>query len=378
MMGWPVLMSLSFGLLPFGHDAIQIWLTMSLSMIVIALSFWLTFRLAGPIPALVAAGVIGFNQTIIQSSVLGLTEELYVVFLLSLLLVYSRLRQDEGGSWKAYLLMAGCSGWMTVTRMDASLVIIPLFLVCLKREVEKGKGLPGVGRGFLLISFPAILLILSGWYQYVNDMPSIYWRAGRAIFFQEFFRGHVPWDYMFYTEMSMGDWFFDHHTFPQAVNMVLMSSIRTILALGEAVGGQCFLGFGIFGIYVYVMRNRDWLLPTAIPLSILTIWVHVSFQSESDMFRYIVRALPLLIVFITLGWWEVNSKLLSRLKGNWLDRFAPQNISILLALTIGSTPPFPFPRTSCCCRRFQPSKQWHIKTQRWTSTPPWFLPGENT
>jgi len=186
-------------------------------------------------------------------------------------------------------------------RPDAAYVSIVLFVPLLLSERRRS----GLGSA-LSMTLPILLLPLLlpriGEYWMVGlGIQELDLRAGRMFTWMEFLLGHMPWGYMFNTEIHVSDWLIRFHTIADLAWIGTMSSLRTILALGEAIWGQLALATSAIGMVAYFRTRRDISLPLVVPLSLLPQWAMASLWSETDVFRYDSRVLPLMFIFVLIG-----------------------------------------------------------------------------
>ena len=337
-LGLSLIMVPFFAVLPFSHDAIQVGISLTASMGSVLLIFFFCRGLVGPFQALIVAALTAVNTTMINNAPRGLTEELYTVSLLVVLGWYRTIiREVQRQGW-AYIVLGLLVGWMILVRKDGLFLILPLFATLLYDEF-KSRGLYQAVRVlFIPILLPFAMIMLGNWYQDAEGIKSAFWRGARAYFWFDFFRGRMPWEYMFYGKINLMDWWFGFHDLSEMLLINLRSSVRTVLALGEALGGQLVLGLSLFGMVTYLRKEREVVVLLAVPLSILPQFLWIYFSSEVDMFRYIVRVLPLLILFVVYGGNRVGELLARALGGLGRMQISPRvTFLAVLIVLLGSS-----------------------------------------
>ena len=235
------------------------------------------------------------------NSARGTTEELYAVGLLIVILLFLRLRGRFQVSHWEYAVLGTSLGCLILIRQDGILLIAPIFVACfVKERIEKGS-LSAVLDSGLLLAIPLLTIVGSGWYQELYEIKSSFWRGARSYFWFDFFRGRMPWEYMFYAKINLFDWWFGYHTFAEMLWIGLKSTVRTVMAIGQSLWGFHVLCLAILGAAHYLRKERDLVLLLAIPLSLIPQLLWSVFSSNEDAFRYTVRVLPLVIVLAVLG-----------------------------------------------------------------------------
>jgi len=311
-LGFSLLLALFFAILPFSPATIQIWTTISASLGMGLAAFFLARKFIDAYPALVIAGLVVMNQPSIHNCLGGTTEELFGLNLLAVVLIYLSLQQKALVPWFGYGLLALSVCSLVLVRKDGFFIIPVLFLSCFWSSWKKEGLLRGIQKTGIILFLPLFLLYLAGIYQESQGIKSSYWRGARAFLWYDFFRGRMPWDYLFYAKVNLVDWWFGMHSLKEMLAISLKSSIRTVLSIGEALGGQLVLVLGVWGMVSYLREKRDWVFPLVVPLSILPQFLWIVFSSEGDMYRYIVRVLPLMFVFVGIGGFSVGKWMLER------------------------------------------------------------------
>ena len=251
--------------------------------------------------AVVAGTLIAVNSTMASNSARGTTEELYAVGLLIVILLFLRLRKRIQASHWEYAVLGTSLGCLILIRQDGILLIAPIFVACfVKERIEKGS-LSALLDSGLLVAIPLLTIAMCGWYQDLYEIKSSFWRGARSYFWFDFFRGRMPWEYMFYAKINLFDWWFGYHTFAEMLWIGIKSTVRTVMAIGQSLWGFHVLCLAILGAVHYVRKERDLVLLLAIPLSLIPQLLWIVFSSNEDAFRYIVRVLPLVIVLAVLG-----------------------------------------------------------------------------
>ena len=302
MPGLPLLLLPAFATMPGSYDDIQAWTTTLLSVALIAAIFQLAAVRVGRAYGLLVALLVAVNPVLVHNAARGLTEELFLLCMTGALLLYSRIMDGSKRTNRAYVLLGVCGGALALTRYDSALALIPLFLAAVAASWRDGRWQERVLRILPLGLLPFLFLAASRWYAEVQGFQNIVWRTGNRFFWQEFLRGHMPYQYMFYAEITMKDWLLDYHSLWDLVHMGLMGTVHTIIALGEIVGGQAILLAAVAGAVLCIVRQRDWALPCSVVLILLPQYAFGRFHGEGDMFRYLLRVLPfvMLLSVVTL------------------------------------------------------------------------------
>ena len=123
----------------------------------------------------------------------------------------------------------------------------------------------------------------------------------------------MPWEYMFYSKISVPQWWFGYHDLPEMASIVALSSARMVFSIGEALGGQMLLIICALGMYWYAREHRDLSFPLAVPLSLLPQFLWVYFHTEDDLGRYLARALPVVLIFLAIAVRGLSRDLVDRL-----------------------------------------------------------------
>jgi tetratricopeptide (TPR) repeat protein len=310
-----------FAALPYSHEAISVYTSLTLSVIGLGLLWVFVSLLATPEIALVVTGLAALHPGLAQNAHRGLSEELFLVTFFCVLLAYHALLGRKALSWLAAASLGLLGGWMALIRADSAYAMLPVAGMFLwrfwspeRRTASLFKVLPIAILPFLLPKLCQIWMISVGF----QDFGA---RAGRAGLWAEFMLGRMPYQYMFYKETWLSEWLFDYHTFGELAVVGIKSSVRNFLALGESSGGQLAFFVAILGAVAYVRRQREWAIPLAIPLAILPQWALMAWWGEHDVGRYNLRVVPLMLTFLCLGagliaQWLRNGGL--RLTTSWL------------------------------------------------------------
>ena len=233
--GFAFLLAGLFYAMPFSHDAIQIVASLSFGIATIALTYVLAAGLGSRSIGLTVAALVAAQSQMVHNSHRGLTEELFLVLFLSLLIMYRHARTQQVLDWRWYSALGVLGGAMALVRPDSAYAVVPIFLTCMWREKHHGwhhavKTLP-------VVVLPFALPALSQSWMEGLGIQNMNMRAGRGILWMEFMIGRMPYEYMFYKETHVRDWLFGHHTLAQLAVLGVKSSVRNLLALGEALWG---------------------------------------------------------------------------------------------------------------------------------------------
>lgn len=330
--GFSFLLVVLFSILPFSHDAILVWTSMSLGMVFLVVYFVLAQRLLGRVYALVVTAAVAVHNDIAANAHRGLSEEIFLVSFFTLLLLFMHVRKKAVVPWWMYGVLGLMGGWMALIRPDSGFVAVPLFLSLLYRETKKNGFITGFVKTVPVLVLPFLFPSAGQWYMESLGVQNLQMRAGRASLWVEFLLGRMPYDYMFYKETHhFKGWFLGLHSLPQIALMTLQSSVRNALGLGEALGGQIVLLVGLVGMGMYIHKRKDLVLPLAVPLVVGPQWVLVSILPEVDVFRYNIRALPLLMFFVLLGIRDISTWVQDKFGRELNPKFA--NIAIPIAVS---------------------------------------------
>jgi tetratricopeptide (TPR) repeat protein/4-amino-4-deoxy-L-arabinose transferase-like glycosyltransferase len=297
--GFPFLLASLFTILPFDHDVIQIASSVGLSVLVIALSFFLASRLLGPATALLVATLTAVQPQLIYQAHRGLSDELYIVCLLLLLILFQHVRTSSAIGWGSYLLLGISCAAVALVRPDGAYVSIPIFLTFVWRD--RREGLIRLIRTTPIVAIPLSLPVFVGMWTDAHGIQDMSMRLGRIILWMEFMLGRMPYSYTFYKETHVNEWLLQYHDLSELFTLGLKSSVRNFLSLGQGIWGQVPLLVSLVGIFRYARQERDWVLPLAIPLAVLPQWGIVALWMEADVERYNMRTVPLLLIFLAFG-----------------------------------------------------------------------------
>ena len=130
--GWPIFLSFFFSIFRFDNAldymALQREITISLSILTIIPVYFLCRRFFDKPYALVGAAIFAFEPRIIQNSLLGITEPLYIIMVASaLVLFFSSNRKMTYASF-------GIIALATLVRSEGLFVFIPLLVMFFIRE----------------------------------------------------------------------------------------------------------------------------------------------------------------------------------------------------------------------------------------------------
>ena len=299
MPGLPLLLAVLFGGLPFDHDWTQRATTVALGVGLIPLVAVLGRRVYSSVAGLIAAAFVAVNPFMVANAAKGLTEELFLLAFLIHLLVYATVCR-EGGSWPAYCALGLTAGLAALVRFDSVQAFLPLAVALGVRQVQTD-GRRGILKLIPLPSLPLVMLVLARAYTDAHGFQDIMWRTGNRFFWQENLRGRMPYHYMFYAPITMRDWLFHYHDLGGLVAMVAKGVAHTILAVSYTLGGVLALAFSLYGVRVLVRSRGDWGMPLAALLVLAPQFAFGQIHMPGDMFRYIVRDLPLLALLFALG-----------------------------------------------------------------------------
>ena len=320
--GYSFLLVGLFTVLPFSHEAISVATCIVLGVAVIALMWVLASRVLGPRLALLVAALVALHPGLAHNAHRGLSEELFLVLFLSVLLLYLSLISRTSATWYECAGLIALSGCMSLVRPDAAYAMIPIAGMLLWREKNAGlltalmKTIPIVVLPFLLPKISQVWMMGLG----IEDLDL---RIGRSGLWMEFMIGKMPYHYTFYKLTTTAQWFLDHHSIGDLGLIAVKSVVRNYLVLGNEVWGQIALLVAIGGAGFYLRERRDWALPLAVPLAILPQWGLMALWGEDDVSRYNFRIVPLVLLFLVLGCWRVAEILRNRLAmrtetGRWL------------------------------------------------------------
>ena len=357
MPGLPLLLVPAFAMLPGSYDAIQAWTTMFLSVALIAAMFQLAVVRVGREYALLVALLVAVNPVLVHNAARGLTEELFLLCMTAALLLYSRIMDGSSRTNLTYALLGVCGGALALTRYDSAPALLPLFLAAAAVSWRDGRWQERAWRILPLGLLPFLFLAASRWYAEAQGFQNIVWRTGNRFFWQEFLRGRLPYNYMFYAEITMKDWLLDYHSLWDLTHMVLMGTVHTVISVGEVLGGQAMLVAAVAGAVLCIVKWRDWALPFCVVLILLPQYAFGRFHGEDDMFRYLLRALPFVILLsvVTLRalveWLGQHSRWPQFLQGDVRTAALLSSTVILLGWMPGSLYKWAMP---------QVSQAWHV------------------
>ena len=332
--GMPLLLAPLFWLLSsYPKEFVQVWTVLLLGMAELALLYRLARHLVGRWPAIVVLAMASVQPDIVSNAARGLAEEGFMVLFLIFIIMYLRIRRTDSVGPAFYLLMGIVAGWMALTRSDGAYVAVPVFATVACLQVRRS------GVSWALVATVPILLLpfalpaLAQSAMEARGIEAYGARAGRAYLQMEFMLGRMPYEYGLYKETTLKQWLFDHHSLGGLVTMICKSSVRTALALGERLWGQLFTLFSLFGIAIYIRTRKEIVLPLLVPLVILPQWVLMAIYHDSDLFRYNIRALPLLMLFAVLGFKAAGRVICDRVV--FLDRLQGRETAMAIALACG-------------------------------------------
>ena len=245
------------------------------------------------------AALAAVQPGLVDNAHRGLSDELFLTSLLLLLIAFLRIKPSSEIGWGPYGLLGLVGGVAALVRPDGAYVFLPIFVMFVWRE--RRQGLSKLARTLPVLVIPLALPFFSGMWTETLGFQSMNLRLGRVILWMEFMVGRMPFSYCLYKETHVNEWLLAYHTFGELVTLGLKSSIRNLLALGEAIWGQAALLLALLGIVAYVRRHREWALPLAIPLAVLPQWGIIALWAEEDVQRYATHVVPLLLIFLALG-----------------------------------------------------------------------------
>ena len=312
MPGFPLLLAALFRALPFPHAAVQVWTAALLSTLVVGLAMRLALLLAGRRVSLMCGALVAGSHLLIANGALGLSEELAVALTAGALVIHVSGESGDRPAWHG-LALGLVSGALVATRTDAALAVVPVLAATALTDARDWRA--GRAWYWLLVIAPIALCALGAQqFSASSGATSPYWRHGRSLFFMEYLRGRVPYDYMFYYRIGILDWLLDHRSAWGAIAMVARSSARVVLGLGEALGGQAVTLVAIWGMVACRTRRGAWAVIAAVPLSVATTWALVAVQDEGAFFRYLTRSIPFVAVFAAVGWESLTTTAANRLR----------------------------------------------------------------
>ncbi|SVC65273.1 uncharacterized protein METZ01_LOCUS318127, partial [marine metagenome] len=269
MPGFPLALTIPFSAIPGTHGALQAWTTVLLSVAAVGMVYWLTRLCVNRGYALLAGLLAAVNPQLVLNAPLGLTEELFIIGMSAVFLLYYRTiyTADASDFSFRHAWLAGAFGAVvTLTRYDAAPAIVPLFFAIAWQIRRRHGWRTTLLRSTPMWVVPILALCAIRWYADLYDFQDITWRTGNRFFWQEFLRGRMPYKYMFYFHIYMRDWLFSYHDLPALVSMVLKSTAYSLLALGEILGGQVALMAAVGGLLLYVRQRRDLAIPSSLGL----------------------------------------------------------------------------------------------------------------
>ena len=301
MPGFSLLLSALYQIVPLEHAQIQVGTSLFMSVLVIWLTYLVASRIVSGGMALIVAFLASINGALVENAPNGMPEEYFCVSLLFLLLAYLRVLR-QGRIETTWCVVVGLLGALLFSiRSDAAAVLAPIAIATFVMEFRIGSLRVALAKHIPIVGLPVAAALLSGWYMSSNDVVESTWRAGRGFFYQEFLRGRMPWEYMFYSRINVADWWFGYHDLAEMFRIVSLSSARTVLSMGETLGGQLLLIVTGLGMYWFVRERRDFALPLVVPLCLLPQFLWVYFQPDDDLNRYMARALPVVLIFVGIG-----------------------------------------------------------------------------
>ncbi len=309
--GLPLLLAPLFRLFAsHPKEAVQVWTVLLLGMLELVMLHRLARHVAGTWPALAVLAMAAVHPDITHNAVRGLAEEGFMVLFLALILMTLRVSRAEPVGPRHYLVMGLLAGWMALTRSDGAYVAVPIFAAVAWIEFRRSGISWTVAATVPVLLLPFALPAFAQSAMEAQGIQAYGARAGRAYLQMEFMLGRMPYEYAFYKETSLSQWLFDHHTLGGLITMIFKSSVRTALALGERLWGQLFTLVSLLGMVVYIRDRKEIVLPLLVPLVILPQWVLMAIYHDGDLFRYNIRALPLIMVFSTMGFWVLGRRIL--------------------------------------------------------------------
>ncbi len=297
--GYPYLLAGLFAVLPFAHDTVQIATSMVLGVLVIALVYVLAAPLVGRGLGVGVATLAAIQPEMVDNAHRGMSEELFLTCLLLLLILFRRIYLSTSIGWGGYSILGLLCGAVALVRPDGAYVFVPIFLGFLWRE--RAQGIGRLVQILPILVLPLALPVLSRIWTESLGIYDMNMRLGRVILWMEFMLGRMPYSYTFYKETHVNEWLWEYHSLAELVILGMKSSIRNLLALGEAIWGQVALLLAMVGAATYVREHRDWALPLAVPLVVLPQWGIVTLWMEADVERYSIRAVPMLLILLALG-----------------------------------------------------------------------------
>lgn len=328
--GYPLFLLLLFTVLPWNPDVIQLSATVALSTAAVGLVFLLAARLAGRLTGLCVALLAAIQPDLVHNAHRGLSEELFVVGFLTMALLYLRALEASARSWRVHVTVGVVAGAVALIRPDAAYAAFPMATVCLWRGYRLGW--PARLRTLPLLVLPILLPSMAQSWMESLGIQNMEMRAGRGILWIEFMLGRMPYSYMFYKETHVRDWLFQYHDLTELFVLGLKSSVRNALAMGEGLWSQLGMLLAMAGMVVHVRRTSDWAMPLAVPLAVLPQWGLVALWPEEDVFRYNLRVMPLLLLFLVVGAQAVAIRFEARVPGG-MRKWLP------LALLLGAMVP---------------------------------------
>ena len=313
--GYSFLLVALFVVMPFSHEAISVATCLVLSVVSLGMSWLLAKRVVGSRAGLIVTALVATHPGIVHNAHRGLSEELFLVLFLTILLLYLVLRDRASVPLTAYAVLAGLGGYMSVVRPDAAYAMIPIAGMLLWGEKSRtGRLVPALAKVAPILILPFLLPKLSQAWMMSLGVQDLDLRVGRAGVWMEFMIGRMPYQYMFYKERTTAEWFLGHHTYFELVVIAVKSVVRNLLALGKQVGGQVALLLATAGALIYLRQRREWALPLAVPLAMLLQWGLMALWPDVDVMRYNFRIVPLVFLFLVFGADEIAS---------WLGRQLP-------------------------------------------------------
>ena len=313
MPGFSILLCILYQIVPLEHSQIQVWTSLFMGVFVVGLTYLVACRMMDSSMALIVAFLASINPVLVENAPSGMPEEYFGFSLLFLLLVYLQVRRQSQIETRWCVAFGFLAALLFSIRSDAAAVLLPIAITTFLMELRRGSLWGSLVKHIPIVGLPVAAALASSWYISSSGIVDSIWRAGRGFFYQEFLRGRMPWEYMFYSRISVADWWFGYHDFAAMLNIVSLSSARTLLSLGEALGGQVLLVVTVLGMYWYVRERREFAVPLAVPLCLLPQFLWVYFQPDNDLSRYMARGLPVALIFIGVGIQELCRRVVGTL-----------------------------------------------------------------
>ena len=301
MPGFSILLCILYQIVPLEHSQVQVWTSLFMGVFVVGLTYLVACRMMDSRMALIVAFLASINPALVDNAPSGMPEEYFGVSLLLLILAYLRVLEQGQVTTRWCVAVGFLAALLFSIRSDAAAVLAPIAISTFLIELRRGSVPVALVKHIPIVGLPVAVGLLSSWYMSSNGVVESTWRAGRGFFFQEFLRGRMPWEYMFYSRISVADWWFGYHDVFEMVKIISLSSARTVLSMGQALGGQILLVVTALGMYWFVKERRDFAVPLVIPLCLLPQFLWVYFQPDGDLNRYMARGLPVALIFLGIG-----------------------------------------------------------------------------